>query len=286
MSYSQFHVLQVFPCGFTGIVSGSGLNTVALLPVGEIGFFDSANALQATGAGRIVMRLSSTEILESNYLDNFAGWGATSYAAPTYHTETVTVATAVADTYYELRVEVDIKGMTGKMIKKGVHKSLSSGSTVTTIATALVASINAALTREGLDANFTVSNAAGVITILTNERTYDPGKKSGAAMRFKASLSYPEAQAVLGTVTVPGGPGVGHGPLIAEREFFAWGNNDQHRYNSWRNNFTPRSLADAALDYDVQTVNEVQSEVTANGNVRVNIQILVAFDSNGSTPAA
>ena len=60
---SQKNILQVLPCGFTAQASGAAVLTVATLPVGELAFFDKYNAIQTSGAGRFVLRISATEIL-------------------------------------------------------------------------------------------------------------------------------------------------------------------------------------------------------------------------------
>jgi len=281
---SQKNFLQVFVSNAYNKVTIKA--TVALLEDGGIGFFDKTNALAATGAGRFVKKVG-TDIIESPYINSFAGWPATklAYAAFVAHTETVTLAAAVVvGTYYQLRIEMDIKGMTGKYIKESVHKAVT-GDTVTTIAAALVSRMNAALTREGNTA-LTVSSALGVITVVNKLQTYDPGKKLGNAVPFSIAITQgPTADIQLGTVTVAGSSGVGRGAQVHAREFFAWGNHDPYRYNGWRNNFTPKVYADASLTYDVNVINETIYEKTDNADVPVQLEVYVAFNTAGATPA-
>lgn len=259
--------------------------TLAALEDGAIGFFTNAGAIAATGAGRFVLR-KGTEYFESPYIENFTGWVATkqAYAAFVAHTETVTLTAAVvAGTYYQLRVEMDIKGMTGKYIKESYHKAVT-GDTVTTIAAALVARMNASFTREGNTA-LTISSALGVITVVNKLQTYDPGKKLGGAVPFSISIQQgPTADIQLGTVTVAGTSGIGRGAQVHAKEFFAWGNQDACRYNGWRNNFTPKVYADPTLTYDVYVINETTFQRTDNATVPVPVEIFIAFNTAGATP--
>jgi len=278
---SQKNVLQVLSCvGFTGPATVGGIADISELPVGEMAFFDKDNAIATTGWGRFVLRESATEIIQSNFI-TFLGWDLVSYAAPALHAETVTITGPTIGGYYQLQVTMDIKGMTGKYIKHGVYVA-KTGNTVTNVADALVASLNAALAREGNTA-LLVENTAGVITVSGILQTYIPGKKSGNQVPFSAALISPEGD-VLGTVTVPGTNGTGTGNYVHEKEYFAWGNQDSFRYNSWRNNFEPKVLTNVALTYDTQAINEDTYEKTAHGDVRVSKQILLAFNDSGSAP--
>lgn len=82
-----------------------------------------------------------------------------------------------------------------------------------------------------------------------------------------------------------GDNGIGTGNYVHAKEYFAWGNQDSFRYNSFRNNFTPKTLSSAAKTYNVQAANEDVYEKTAHADVRVSLQVLLAFNSAGSTPA-
>jgi hypothetical protein len=278
---SQKDVLQVLVSDFK---DDTNATTLATLPVGEIGFFDAANAIAASGAGRFVLN-NGGELIESSYVKAFAGWAsAKAYAAPTLHKETLTLSGAVvAGTLYLYRVEMDIKGMTGKYIKEAPYKAVA-GDTTTTIATALKNAMNAALTREGNTA-LTVTSSGAVITTEGVLQPYVPGKKLGNAVPFRTSITSPDTDQKLGTVTVVGSRGVGTGNWVHAKEFFAWGNQDAFRYNSWRNNFEPKVLSSASKSYITVVVDEKVYMPTANADVPVNLQIIVALNKDGSASA-
>lgn len=380
---SQKNVLQVLTCGgFTGPATVGGVADIDALPIGEMAFFAKTNAIATSGWGRFVLRVSATEIIQSNFI-TFAGWSIVSYVAPVLHTENVTVTGPTTGGYYQLQVIMDIKGMTGKYIKHGVYVA-KTGDTATDVAAALVSSLNASLTREGNTA-LTVTSSLGVITVAGVLQTYISGKKSGNQVPFSTSLKSPEEDvlgslslvAATGTVTIAGGSGSidsitvnsievmsgaenfdtdlpttataiaanitantsvpnysavavgaiititaddagpdvngfvvvgtgttmtttdvnmsggsilagtngkGTGNYVHEKEYFAWGNQDSFRYNSWRNNFDPSVRADASLTYDTQAVTEDTYEKNAHANIRVSKQILLAFNVAGSAP--
>jgi len=276
---TQANVLQVFVSDYN---APSNAPDLASLPDGEIGFFDK-DGNSSTTNGRIVMKRGDA-FIESSYIKDFTGWGSIrSYVAPTYREETITVATATAGELYELSVELDMKNSPSKLIKKGVYRA-QNGDTATDIASALVASINAAFSREDY-APVTVTNAAGVITIKANPLDYVAGKFDGLPHMFQSRLVYPAEDATLGTVTVPGNPGVGDGKYVHSKEFFAWGNNDSYRYNGWRNNFDPVTYSSPDGQYDVLALDFDDYVPNASSDVRTSLQILVAFDVNGAAPA-
>ena len=380
---SQQNVLQVLACGFTGPQATQ--NALADLPVGELAFYDKTNVRQTSGAGRFVLN-NGGKFIESNYLVSFAGWSLKSYAAPVLHQETILIPAPVAGKVYMIQVILDIKGMTGKYIKHGVYKAQTSDTAII-VATALVASLNNALAREGNTAITVANSGTATVTITGKLQTYEAGKKLGFQVPFTSSLSSPEGEEIAGsiglvsatgTVTLSGGSGsfdsitvnsveimsgseaydtsptvtatavaanitahtsvpnysavavgavvtitaddggigpngfvvvgtgttmtsvdvnmsggsalvgdngVGTGPYVHAKEYFAWGNQDSFRYNSFRNNFTPKTLSDSAKTYNVQAVNEDVYQKTAHADVRTSLQILLAFDSAGSAPA-
>ncbi len=280
---SQKNVLQVLVSNVESQCTIAAGATLSGLPDGELAFYDKANDRQTSGAGRFVVNNGGT-FIESNYVENFAGWSIDDYAAATLHVETIQITTATVGSIYMIQVILDIKGMTGKYIKHGAYKA-QTGDTANTIAAALADSLNKALAREGNTA-LTVTVATDTVTITGKLQTYIPGKKLGFQIPFTASLSSPEVLAAASTVTEVGDNGVGTGPYVHSKEYFAWGNQDSFRYNSFRNNFTPKTISDPAGVYNVQAVNEDVYQKTAHADVRTSLQVLLAFDDAGGAPSS
>jgi len=279
---SQKDVMQVLVSDFK---DDTNATTLATLPVGEIGFFDAANAIAASGAGRFVLNNGGV-LIESSFVKSFAGWAsAKAYAAPVLHKETLVLTGAVVvGSLYLLRVEMDIKGMTGKYIKEAPHRAIT-GDTTATIATALKNAMVAALIREGNTA-LTVTNPAPSNVVIEGVlQPYVPGKKLGNAVPFRTSITSPDTELKLGTITTAGSRGVGTGNWVHAKEFFAWGNQDAFRYNSWRNNFEPKVLSSASKSYITVVVDERVNMPSANADVPVNIQIIVALNKDGAASA-
>lgn len=274
---SQQNVLQVL---VSNVNAGSNSTTVAALPDGELGFFDKANAVAVSGEGRFVLNSGGT-FIESNYID-FAGWDIKAYAAPVLRVETITIPTITVGKLYMIQIILDIKGMTGKYIKHGAYKA-KTGDDATAVATALAGSLNKAIAREGNTA-VVVTTSTDTVIITGALQTYIEGKKLGFQVPFTASLSSPEESATASVVSPVGTNGVGTGNYVHAKEYLAWGNQDSFRYNSFRNNFTPKTLSDPALTYGVQAVNDDVYQKTAHADVRTSLQVLLAFEV-GTAPA-
>lgn len=270
------------------LLGPTNLLTVNDLVEGELGFFNkTTGALIAAGSGEGYFALMKNGvILKSKPMTLSAGYATTlkSYAAPTVKTATVTVSTATAGETYVLSVEDKLVGMRGEQYFHGTYVA-QTGDTVTTIATALVSSINNQLAREGKTSYLTITNAAGVITIVTNLQTYVEGKFKGRPVDFVARLSAPEDYAVLEVVTQAPSDGVGYGPYIAYLEYFAQGDHDHHRLIDWRNNFEWTGNATATGQYDVIVLTEDNYVKTANARVDAPMEYIVAFNTLGATPS-
>ncbi len=282
--YSTKNTLKVMVSPFTGESAQAAL---ADLPVGEIGFYDNAgDIIAAGGTGSFYFKKADGTVIKSKEMTFVASpWaGITSYAAPTMEVQTVTVPSAVAGDLYQLRVEMKIPYMQGEYIKHGNHKAIT-GDTTSTIATALAASINAGLSREE-KTYFTIAGSTADVVITQLAQPYVKAKKQGAPIAFKASLPHPQDTAVLSVLTTPGAPGIGYGPIIAEKEMFAQGDHDSYRFNNWPNSFDWSSLeADAAGEYDVLVISDDGVIKTAMDLVTANQDYLICFNSAGSAPA-
>jgi len=275
MDYSAKNNLKVFVSPYS---TPSSQLTVDALLVNEIGFYDAQGDLAASGLGYFYWRKSNGKVQKSKLI-NFAGWsGIQSYAAPTLEVQRVTVPSATAGELYQLRVEMKLPFMEGEYIKHGNYKAVSGDST-TTIAAALVASINAAFAREG-KSYFTIENTGAAIDITQLAQTYVKAKKQGLPISYKVGISHPQADAILGAVTTPGAPGIGSANYVAEYEMFAQGDHDSFRFNTWPNSFDWDSLeASKTGQYDVLALTEETPVQSAMDAVYAPQQYLLCFDT-------
>lgn len=273
--YSAKNSLKVFVSPYS---TPSSQLTVEELLVNEIGFYDEQGNLAISGLGFFYWRKTGGQVIKSKLI-NFAGWsGVQSYAAPTYEVQTITVPTATAGELYQARIECKIPGMQGEYIKHGNHKAIS-GDTTTTIATALAASLNLALTREGKD-YFTITSSTADVIITAKVQPYVKGKKPGRPISFNSSLAHPQDDAVLSVLTTPGSDGIGYGPYIAEKEVLSQGDSDAFRFNDWPNSFDFNSLESSSTgQYDVLAVTEDTAVKTAMDLVTAPQEYLICFDN-------
>jgi hypothetical protein len=284
--YSNQNSLKVFVSNKSEPVAPG--TTLKNLPIGEIGFFDETGALVGSnasgiGTGFFAWRKADGQVEKSSTF-TFAGWSASlkAYAAPTLETQTVTISTATAGETYQLRIEMKLPGMQGEYFKHGNYVATSSDTT-TTIATALTASINAAMAREN-KSYFTITSATNVITIVTKLLPYVRGKKYGRPAWFKSGLTLPEAYAVAGVQTVAPANGVGYGPYLMEQEFLAQGDQDALRFAGYPNSFDDRALVALPTGkYNLVYVTNAKSVHTANNDVYAPEQYIIAFNDIGET---
>lgn len=281
MSYSAKNSLKVWASNASGPSSAS---TLALLPVGEVGFFTALGvAIATTGTGNFCYRKADGQILKSKEFTFAAAWKSSikAYAAPTMQKQTVTVPVATASTFFQIRVEMKLVGMLGEYFKHGNYQSSASGDTTTTIATALAASLNANLAREHKE-YFTITSSGADVIIEQKLLPYVLGKKRGRPVAFRAMLSAPEANAVASVLTTAGSDGYGYGPYIAEQEFFAQGYSDELRFGGYPNSFDTRALtAVASGKYDLLALTNSNVQLTANSDVNAPEQYLLAWNSVG-----
>jgi len=125
--------------------------------------------------------------------------------------------------------------------------------------------------------------AVGAVVTITSEET--GGTPNGYTVVSTATTIVTTDVNMSGGHLKGGDNGVGTGNYVHAKEYFAWGNQDSFRYNSFRNNFTPKVLSDDSKTYNVQAVSEDVYEPTAHADVRVSLQVLLAFNSAGSSPA-
>lgn len=279
--YSAKNNLKVWVSNATG---PSLASTLITLPAGEVGFFTAAGAaIATTGTGHICFRKPDGQVLKSKEVTFSSAWksGIKAYAAPAMGTQTVTVSTATVGQQYQLRIEMVIPGMQGPYFKHGNYVAVS-GDTTTTIATALVNSINAAMAREDKD-YFTISNSSSnVITIVAKLQTYVRGKKQGRPPVFRASLVLPEAYAALGVQTVAASDGIGYGPYICEKEYLAQGDSDPYRFGGYPNSFDDRGLLGLSTGkYNVLVFTEDTAVKTANASVVAPQEYMIVFNTIG-----
>jgi hypothetical protein len=259
--------------------------TLATLPVGEIGFFDAIGAvITTTGTGSFCYKKADGQVIRSKPITYAAAWknSIVAYAAGTLESQTVTISTATVGETYQVRLEVKLPGMQGEYIKHGNYVAIS-GDTTTTIATALAASLNAAMAREG-KSYFTITTAGNnVITIQNKLLPYVRGKKQGRPVWFKSNLTLPVLYATSVVQTVPPVQPKGYGPYISEQEFFAQGDSDALRFAGYPNSFDDRALTALSTGrYNTLYVTEDTAVGTANGDVRAPQQYLLAWNTIGA----
>lgn len=122
----------------------------------------------------------------------------------------VTVTTATAGDSYAIYIKIFNDGALSNedcMLLNGFYEAVT-GDTVTTIAAALVASLNAAQTRMG-QTYFTVTNSAGAITIQSINLPYVVGKKDGRQLDYTLkAVQVNPGTLVYGSLTVAKTAGV------------------------------------------------------------------------------
>ena len=200
--------------------------------------------------------------------------------APVQQVSNITV-TATASTDYVLRLSMQgyggLIGANEEINFYGTHFNPASGGTATTIADALVASLQAALAKAP-STFVTVSNVAGKITITGVAQPYERAKLDGRQVNFKVSLAAPEAQwAGADADSTPPVPGRGqYNQVAAMEEFYAgYSRGYANRDADWPNNLTPSFAAVAGNTYKSDTVIFASTEARANlGSQR---QIITCF---------
>ena len=282
--YSTKNSLKVF---VSPLLGQTNLLNVTDLKEGELGFFNKATgALIADGIGEGYFALMKDSIVLKSKALTFAGYAADlkDYTAPTLRQETIAVPTATTGALYQINVEIKIPGIRGEYFLHGSHVAVSGDST-TTIATALAASLNSQLTREGKTNLLTVSSATATITITSILQNYVQGKLHGRPASFRSRLTYPEDDALLATVAAAASDGIGYGPYIMEKEYLAQGDSDPHRQLDWRNNFDWVGNAVVTGEYDVIVLQEENQQKTANARVDAPMEYIVVFNTLGATPS-
>ncbi len=293
--YSQKNVLQVFVSKLNAPVAATF--ALAALEDGAIGLFNattnvSAATVTAVSGGYFafndggIIKKSATFYQATDVADIEA------FAAATAHVETIDVPAAiVVGEYYQISVNVLTNNQNGDEIKKGVTKAIT-GDTTNTIAQKLADSINNSIARD-TNPNIAVSYATGTITITALPYVYSPGRKDGGFANFKSFLTFPEEEAIAGTVTVAGTVGIGMGYRIYSKELFAMGNSDAVSRNEFRTGYPNTQNASVTGEYDVLSTVVADKGSSSNGkgantayaNVPTPVTILTAFDSNGDAPA-
>lgn len=127
-------------------------------------------------------RYRSSDVINPDKITYFKKQAPVSEVLPK---DVVTVGTATAGNLYEIIVKIFNDGslsLENCVMLVGSYTALAAD-TATTIATALVASLNAAQTRMGQD-YFTISNAAGAITLQSKRLPFVTGKKDGRIIDF------------------------------------------------------------------------------------------------------
>jgi len=278
-NYSTNNSLKVFVSPYS---TPSTQLTVDALTVGEIGFYNAADAIATSGDGYFVWKKSDSTIKRSCLITSFVGWtsATTVYSAPTLRTVTVTVPTNTVGQVYQLRLMMRLVGMEGEYFKHGNYMCVTGNST-TDIATGLTTSINAALLREGKEDYFTITSSSAIITIVSTLQPYVKGKKLGDQVQFEASLSLPYIDGVAGTQTQAGSMGVGHGPHIAEQEMFAQGDSDAFRFDGWPNSFDWNALETSSTGtYDVVAISQDNLVQSQMDQVYAPQEYLICFDQS------
>jgi len=279
--FSAKNSLKVF---VSPLISNTIIGDVDSLLEGELGFFNvNTGLLTASGAGYFAMKKNGI-VVKSPPIAAFAGWaGVQAYAAPTMQVETITIPTPVVGDVFQISVEIKIPGMRGEFTLYGNFTAVDT--VAANVATGLAASLNAELAREGHTDLFTVAVSTADVIITEKLQTYVKGHLPGRFLQVKSRLTLPVDSSAIATLTTPHADGVGYGPHILEQEYFAAGESDQYRYQEWRNNFEYIPNAVASGTYKVIVLTEENQVKTANARVDAPIQILIAFQTNGKTPA-
>jgi len=270
-------------CWVSNASNPSVLGTLATLPVGEIGFFDSTGAaIATTGTGSFCYRKADGQVIKSKPVTFGAAWknSIVAYAAGTLESQTVTISTATVGETYQVRLEIKLPGMQGEYIKHGNHVAVTGDST-TTIATALTLSLNNAMAREG-KSYFTITSNAAIITIQNKLLPYVRGKKQGRPVWFKSNLTLPVIYATSVVQSVPPVQPKGYGPYIAEQEFFAQGDSDALRFAGYPNSFDDRAFTALSTGkYNTLYLTEDTAVTSANNDIHAPQQYLLAWNTIG-----
>ena len=201
--------------------------------------------------------------------------------APVQQVGIVTV-TATASTNYVIKLTGKayggLLGANEEINWYGTHTSLASGSTATTIADALVLSLQKAISKAPVPF-VTVANTAGAITVTGVAQPYIRTKFEGRQVHFNIEISSPEAQwqgAASGTAVAPS-PGRGQYNQVASmEEFYAgYSRGYANRAANFPHDVTPDFAAAAGNTYTADTVTFATIDPRANlGSQR---QVITCF---------
>lgn len=190
MSYSAKNSLKVWVSNTAYPTAGGAANTLAQLPAGEIGFYDASTNLllyNGTGTGYYAWRKLDGQILKSKVFTQSGTYASAilkAYSVPIMQKQTITVPTATASTFYQIRIEMKLVGMLGEYFKHGNYQTAASGDSTTTIATALALSLNNNLAREHKE-YFTITSSGADVIIEQKLLPYVRGKKTGPSCSFQ-----------------------------------------------------------------------------------------------------
>lgn len=140
--------------------------------------------------------------------------------------------------------------------KFGQYIVKSGGETKAQVAAGIIDSLNKNFTSEpgatiSTNPYFTISTAAGVITLTAKEQKFDLGRFEGRPLEFDVIVKNSLATV---TQTVPGNPGTATGRQVAHMEYFYRGNRgDQFRGQHFPYNYSlaTKSSADASAQYSL-----------------------------------
>lgn len=155
--------------------------------------------------------------------------------------------------------------------------TMKAGDTATEIATALVASLQAAVDKQAVP----MVAITGTDTIIATGlfQPYEQAKWSGRMPQFNLEMAQPEVSWAAAVVDEAGTPGNGFGPRVAEQEEFYAGYNTgyKNRFADWPAMTNPVLDADPEEGYDSRTIILDGAHNTGTPNVTTQRQTVIIY---------
>jgi len=228
----QVFVTKVAPFVTPGPISGLTVDS-------QIAMVDAKTGLIIAGTSAVdcyIIQKRGNSYKKSRIITDGFLWSTltsdTSVAAVPMQQTLAIPATIQVDESYQLKVRVLAPNFNGDETKVGEYLT-KTGDTPTIVAAALVASINASLTRDYIK-DFTISATTGTITAVAGAQPFKVGRKPGGYTRFEMQLVSPSNIALSATDSVLPKDGKGLGYQILNQEFFARQNEDAVSINEFR----------------------------------------------------
>lgn len=269
--------------GAGSAVSVPTVDSVNFLP-GMTTFVNKATGactVAAPGGGvvyRIAHKNSAGDVFFSG--DLVGNTKVQNYQAPVMPVQTITPVVGIAGDNYVVKLNVpNYGGLLSNQDDVNFYGNYTmvEGDTATEIATALVASLQAAVNKQSVPMVAITGTATIVATGLP--QPYEQAKFSGRIPQFNLEMAQPEVAWAAADPIVPGSAGFGDGKRVAEQEEFYAGYNTgyKNRFADWPTMTNPTLDADPSHTYAGETIVGRGEQLTGTPNETVQRQTVICY---------